>query len=489
MLQDDAGLATLIALDRRLAMPLYRQIHARVRAAILAGRLGEGARLPSWNALAAGLGVARGTVKAAYEWLAAEGLIEGRGAAGTRVGGGLAGRSPKPSPAPLPQPAALPDPAFGVAPPPFQMGLPALDAFPRTLWARLAARQARRLTPGMLTYQHPAGDARLRQAIAAYLAVARGVACDPDAVLITAGYTGALGLITRALLAPGEAAWLEDPGFPRAREALALAGARIVPVPVDAEGMIVPAGVAAAPGARLAVVTPSHQAPLGMALSLPRRVALLAWAARQNAWIVEDDYLSEFRFDGPPLPALASLDEAGRTIYVGSFSKTLAPSLKLGYVAAPPALVGRLRAFVSYLAPGPPPPVQAALADLLTEGHFARHIRRMRRLYAERRAALAAALGKACAGQMQLALTARGMHLIGLLPPGVDDAALADRAARAGLAPAALSPWFLAAPPTAGLLLGFTNIAADAAQDVAGRLATVLDHTTLRLAARSGIGP
>lgn len=489
MPRDDAGIAALVALDRRLAMPLYRQIHARIRAAILSGRLAEGARLPSWNALAAGLGVARGTVRMAYEWLSVEGLIEGQGAAGTRVGHGLAGRNSAKSPPPAPQDSpAMPDPPFGAAPLPFQMGIPALDAFPRTLWARLSARQARRLAPGALTYQHPAGDVRLRQAIAAYLVVARGVACDPEAVLVTAGYTGALGLLTRALLVPGDVAWLEDPGYPRVREALALAGARIVPVPVDAEGITVAAGIAAAPAARLAVVTPSHQAPLGMALSLPRRLALLAWAARQEAWIVEDDYLSEFRFDGPPLPALASLDETGRTIYVGSFSKTLAPALRLGYIAAPAALAGRLRTLASFLAPGPAPSVQATLADLLAEGHFARHIRRMRRLYAERRSALATALDQACGDRLRLALTARGMHLIGLLPPGTDDVALAGRAAAAGLVPAALSPWYLAAPATPGLLLGFTNIPVGAAEETASRLRAVLDAGAPRLAARRGIG-
>ncbi|MBV1796603.1 PLP-dependent aminotransferase family protein [Siccirubricoccus sp. G192] len=473
-----------ITLGPRQAGPIYRQIHERIRSAILDGHLPPGTRLPSWNSLAGQLGVARGTVKAAYDWLAGEGYVVGRGPAGTLVnpdlrlppdgpGGRAAEAAPPDAAGPGPEGDPL-DPPWASPARPFQPGVPAFDAFPRKLWCRLAARHAGRLGPAEMGYQDPAGAPALRAAIANYLGVARGIVCSPAQVFVTAGFAGALDLVTRALLRPGDQVWFEDPGYPRTRQALTLAGAEVVPVPVDEEGLNVEEGLARAPDARFAVVTPSCQAPLGMMLSLPRRLALLRWAARTGGWIVEDDYYGEFRLAGPPLPALKGLDAAGRVIYVGTFSKVLLPALRLGYAVVLSPETARFAQVASRLVPGQALPVQKAVADFITEGHLGRHIRRMRGLYAERRRALAAALQEACGARARVDARDMGMHLLLRLPPGTDDIALTRRAAEAGLGPVPLSLWSAGAGCGAGLMLSFTNIPAEAAGEQARRLAALL---------------
>ncbi len=476
-----------LRLERRAAVPFYRQIYARIRAAILDGTLPPGARLPSWNALAEELGVARGTVKAAYEWLAGEGYILSEGAAGTRVHRSLRGEALRPPHEP--PPAAnrrarsrhvVPEttrPAWGAAPKPFQVGMPAVDAFPRGLWSRLVARRARNLAPMAMNYPDPAGYAPLREAIARYLAIARGVVAMQEQIFITAGYTGALDLVTRALLRPDDRVWIEDPAYPRTREALALAGARPVPVAVDAEGLMVERGIAAAPRAKLAVVTASHQAPLGMPLSLPRRLALLDWAARSGGWIVEDDYYGEFQFRGQPVPALKSLDRNERVLYVGTFSKVLMPSLRLGYLVAPPDLVPALRRITGLLAPSQSLLMQMGVADFMGEGHFARHIRRMRLLYRERRAALVAALAVRFGPAWDIGLEESGMHLLARLPPGSDDVALVGEDAVAAFGVVALSSWAIETKTRPGLIMGFANVPASRASREVARLADTLRGT------------
>ena len=462
---------------------VYRQIYRRIRAAILDGQLLPGARLPSWNALAAELSVARGTVKAAYDWLAGEGYVVALGPAGTRVNPALPEASRDPAPdaghaalagdGPADEAAGFPA-AWGSAARPFQMGVPALDVFPRKLWSRLAARQATRLAPAGMVYQDPAGLPELRAAIAGYLAIARGISCTANDVLVTSGFAGAINMITGTLLAAGDRAWIEDPGYGRAREALRLAGATIVPVPVDGEGIDVAAGVRRAADARLAYVTPSHQSPLGMPLSLPRRLALLDWAGRQKSWIVEDDYYSEFRFANRPMSALKSLDGEGRVIYVGTFSKVLLPSLRLGYIVAPAAEADRFRHFAAYLMPSPSQLVQAIVADFIAQGHFGRHIRRMRAIYAARRAALVAALQEAFGDKIAIDLQDGGMHLVVHLPRGMVDVEIARRAAAAGLGPVPLSPWSLEARCGPGLLLSFANILPEDAPQAARRLQRII---------------
>lgn len=495
MTEQAAAPPVRIALDPRSNAPIYRQIYARIRGAILSGTLPPGTRLPSWNALAGELGVARGTVRAAYDWLAGEGYIRGEGAAGTRVNIGFRrealAKAPRAYEGTLADDGAVdprgdPDLApWGMAPRLFQVGMPALDVFPRNLWSRIVGRHARSLAPQAMVYQDPAGYPPLREAIARYLAIARGVVCAPEQIFITAGYTGALDLITRALLRPRDAVWFEDPGYRRARQGLELAGARLVPVAVDGEGLIVKRGIAAAPKARFAVVTASHQAPLGMPLSLPRRLALLAWAAQSGGWIVEDDYYGEFQFRGQPVSALKSLDQADRVLYVGTFSKVLMPSLRLGYIVAPAALAPRLHRIAGLLAPSQALLAQLSVAEFLAEGHFARHIRRMRRLYRERREALVAALADQVGPDWEIGLQESGMHLLARLPPGTDDVALAGKVAAAGLGPVALSPWAIKARYGPGLLLGFANIPAAHAGRAAAQLARALRAAPAR-AARQG---
>ncbi|HKF64262.1 MAG TPA: PLP-dependent aminotransferase family protein [Dongiaceae bacterium] len=357
---------------------------------------------------------------------------------------------------------------------PFQMGLPALDAFPRKLWSRLTARRARRRAPNDLACAEAAGYEPLQTAIAAHLVVARGIACAPEQILITTGFQGALGLITRALMQPGDRSWIEDPCYFRARGGLAAAGAALIPVPVDAQGIDVSAGIARAPAARFALVTPSHQSPLGMTLSLPRRLALLGWAREAKAWIIEDDYDSEYHYKGPP-SALKSLDRDGRVLYVGTFSKVLFPALRLGYLVLPEGVLPDFRRIVTRLHLAGSSLEQAVTADFMTEGHFARHIRRMRNLYAARRGALAEALADRFGARFGIEMQAGGMRLIARLDAREDDRALTARALAHGLAPSPLSPCAIAQDCGQGLLLGFTNVAEEEATAMAERLSRALE--------------
>lgn len=452
------------ALIRR-GLPLQEQIYRRVRAAIADGRLPPGERLPSTRALAGELGVARGTVDAAYARLAGEGYLLPRGSAGTVVSPALRSELRTASG----EPATMPN-ERRAAPRPFQMGLPALDAFPRTLWSRLTAQMARRLGAGMLAYPDPAGLPALREAISAYLAVSRGVACRPEQVVVTGGYQAALAFLTRLLLRPGDAAWFEEPGYFKARQVLQAAGVQLVPVAVDDQGMQTELAATRASRARLAVVTPAHQSPLGVALTLARREALLAWAESANAWILEDDYDSEFHYVGRKPPALKSLDVADRVIYAGSFSKTLFPGLRLGYAVLPNALLERAVAALEMERHGEDPLRQMVVAEFMAQGHFARHLKRMRGLYAARQKALADALRGTFGSEVQLSPQRGGMHLLARFPHGGDDVAMMRQASAHGLAPLPLSSQYLGRERTCGLLLNFANIPQTQAAEMAERL-------------------
>ena len=423
--------------------------------------------------MAARLSVARATVELAYSILSAEGFLEGRGAAGTYVNANLQiGLAPENVEASRVQASQNAGSAETNALPrvrPFQMGVPALDAFPKHLWARLAARHARDLSPRTMGLQSARGFFPLRRAIATYLRLARGVACWPEQVVITRGFRGALGLIARCLLEPGAEAWVEDPGYLYARLALATAGATIVPVPVDNEGLRVDVGLDVAPHARFAVVTPSHQAPLGVALSLSRRLSLLAWAKRNESWIIEDDYDSEFSYLGRPLPALKSLDDGGRVLYIGTFSKILFPSLQLGYIVAASGIAARLIEAQEALYPECSYLIQPVVADFIVQGHLARHIRRMKTLYAERRLALAKSLTKTLK-DVEIELQAGGMHLIAHFTRSETDKQLALQALKHGLAVTPLSIHCVEATPGPALLLSFTNIPVQSAPREAARL-------------------
>ncbi|MFO0997274.1 MAG: PLP-dependent aminotransferase family protein [Alphaproteobacteria bacterium] len=457
----------------RSALPLYRDIYERIRDAILSGQLRPGDRLPSARSLAAQLTIARGTVDAAYQTLAGEGYLVGRGAGGTIVDPAL-DLGPRARTAAEPRETEGPFTGLAVerggAPLTFQMGIPALDVFPLKQWSRIAHRAAHAITSADLVYQDPAGQRALREAIAAYLRIARGLHSLPGQVFITAGHQGALGLITHTLLKRGEKVWVEDPGYFLAHRALALAGARLVPVPVDGEGMVVAAGIKRAPRARFALVTPSHQFPFGATMPVARRMALLDWASQADAWIVEDDYDSEFRHGGRPPPALKSLDRDDRVLYTGTFSKVLFPGLRVGYLIAPASLVAALREGAEMLHPAPAALNQLTIARFMADGHFARHVKKMRQLYAARRSALLDALRHAFRHGPAVAWQAGGMHIVGRMAAGTDDVALVRRARSKGLGPAPLSICSQRRPATPGLLVGFTNVPVEAARASAVRL-------------------
>jgi GntR family transcriptional regulator / MocR family aminotransferase len=445
-----------IQLDRARKTPLTAQIYSAIREGIENGRLVSGARLPSWQDLAAQLGVSRGTVRVAYERLIAEQFAIGLGPAGTRV---AARQSRSSRPDWSPETPLLRDLLYeyGNAPLTFQMGVPAQDAFPFKLWSRILTRETRRAAAAPVTYPDPRGDPELRKEIAAYLGLARGLQCNPSQVLITGGFSGALGLAIRGLQLGGMGAWIEDPGFPLTRTALGLTGMAVTAVPVDAEGLDVAAGIRTAPRARLAVVTPGQQAPLGMTMSLPRRLALLAWARRNDAWIIEDDYLSELQLKGRAAPALASLDHGGRVLHIGSFSKTISPALRLGFMVVPPELGHRFAELAASLAPAPAAGMQLAVAELLREGHYIRHLRRMKRLYAARRESLLRCLEEMAPNAMKVQATA-GLAVVILLPSSASDMDIASRALEFGLAPRPMSAWCMKTPRQQGLLLCVTNL-------------------------------
>lgn len=445
-----------IDLDRAKKTPIATQIYAAIREAIESGQIPANAKLPSWRDLAAQLGVSRGTVRLAYERLIDGQLAIGLGAAGTRVT-----ERPSISPASGVCPEAPPMPDlfhdFGTAPLAFQMGVPAQDEFPYKLWSRILTRAARRTAAAPVGYPDPRGDPSLRMEVAAYLGIARGVRCSPSQVLITAGFSGALGLVIRGLALEGKTAWVEDPGFPLTRTALTLAGMTATAVPVDDEGLSVAAGLRIAAEASLAVVTPGQQAPLGMTMSLARRLALLEWARHNDAWVIEDDYLSELQLGGRAAPALASLDHGGRVLHIGTFSKTISPALRLGFLVVPPELAHRFGDLAACLAPAPAATVQLAVADFLHEGHYLRHLRRMKRLYATRRETLLHCLREEASGSLKVQATA-GMAVVIRLRESASDVDIALRALQFGLAPAPLSPWYRQSPQPRGLLLGVTNL-------------------------------
>lgn len=455
--------------------PLYRQLYERVRRAISTGLLSPGDRLPSARMLAKELGVARGTIEQAYSLLIAEGYLQARGQAGTQVNPDL----------PL-APTSVTDASVSPTAPddeqnilwrpsqllPFQMGVPAFDAFPRKLWARLGARYLRSMQLSDWDYPAPYGLPALRNAIASYLQVARGIDCTASQVFITSGWRTNLQLAVLALLKSGQRVWVEDPGYPPTRQLLSQSGLCPVPVTVDREGLNVEHGIALANDANMAVVTPAHQSPLSMSLSLPRRQALLQWATEQNAWIVEDDYDGEYRYVSRPLPALASLDRHGRVLYAGTFSKVLFPGIRLAYLVVPQAQIATFEHISRiFFASASPTMTQSIVASFIAEGHFARHIQRTRRLYAERRAATIAALQGILGDRIHIDAQPGGMHLVLRLPDSISDRRLADRLLAQGIAVQPLSRWAVSGNGDNALLASFTNCATMAEPE---RLATLI---------------
>jgi GntR family transcriptional regulator / MocR family aminotransferase len=460
-------------LDPAAPEPFYRQIYDRICGAIANGLLKPGDRIPSARAMAIELGLARGTVDMAYSLLTAEGYILSRGQAGTIVTPHL---KPRRRLSRLPQANSVrtstfrPDSIL-----PFQMGLPALDAFPRKIWARLGARCVRAMQPSGMAHPSIFGTQALRTEIAAYLQVSRGINCSPSQVFVTSGYRHSLELISHALLNAGDKVWVENPGFPPTRELLSHLSIDTVALPVDAAGLVVSEGIARAPRARAAVVTPAHQSPMSVSLTLPRRMALLDWATQNESWIIEDDYDGEYRYVSRPLPALKSLDRDGRVLYTGTFSKVLFPSLRLAYLVVPEAQVERFEEIAQAFAGGSPELTQAIVTAFIQEGHFARHIQRMRKLYAKRRNLTVAGLENVLRNKVIIDAQPGGMHLVLRLAEQADRELVA-RMRECGLYAEALTNWTMNLDGPSALLLNFTNVeSAETAEGLANRILKVMN--------------
>jgi GntR family transcriptional regulator/MocR family aminotransferase len=457
-----------------------------LRQSILTGTLPAGGRLPPSRALARELGVARQTVVLAYERLAAEGYVRGRTGSGTYVAGDLPDQAPTLAAPPRVAAAALSergkrlaetqatasarDPSLGLL---LAGGLPAPDLFPIKDWARCANRVLKPLAGELTSYPPPQGLLVLREQIAAHLAATRGLVADPGCIVVTAGTQQALRTAADLLLDPGDPAWVEDPGYIAGRGALLAAGGQLVPVPSDADGMDVAAGVAEQPHARLALVAPSHATPLGGAMPIARRLALLDWARRENAWVLEDDCDSEFRWEGKPLPPLASLDKAGQVIYCGTFSKTLAPALRLGFAIVPAPLVPAFVRARTLTDRGTDAFTQATLAEFMRAGLLSPHIRRMRTEYARRRSALLEAIGKTVRHGEPLAAPG-GLHMVLRLDDTADEAVCARACRARELAVAPLGSYYAGLPRMKGLVIGFAATPVALAAEVARRLEAAL---------------
>lgn len=481
MRRTDKAALLPIAVDKSSSEPLHRQLYDQLRELILSHRLSAGERLPSTRGLAKDLELSRNTVASAFDQLLAEGYLEGRVGAGSFVS------------------AELPDeiqPDYqnrgkGVSPenrrglsrrggrlaalwrnrgqrtPAFAPGLPAVDEFPFDVWSRLMAKAWRNPPLELLAHSEPAGYRPLREAIAGYLRTARAVRCTADQVIIVSGAQQGIGLAAHVLMDEGDPALIEEPGYPGIRGALLAAGAQLIPVPVDQEGLEIDKGEIMAPEAKLVCVAPSHQYPLGVTMSLSRRLKLLDWASKQDGWVIEDDYDSEFRYSGRPLAALQGLDRDNRVVYVGSFSKVMFPSLRLGYIVVPEDLTDSFRMARAALDDHPSTIAQPALARFIEDGYFAAHLRRMRKLYDERRKSLCALLEKHLDDLVSIESAEAGMHLLvrfkDKLRALTHDIEAAERARAAGISVTPLSAFHYMGGERApsngqGLLLGYAAV-------------------------------
>jgi GntR family transcriptional regulator/MocR family aminotransferase len=471
MKKTSSAVVPVIAVNRKADRPLHNQIYDAYRALIVNGNLRPGQQLPSTRALTSELKVSRIPVLTAYAQLLAEGYCETRVGAGTFVSRSLPEQmlptkgstgirtTMRPGSRSIARRAQV-LPRYQTQPGlrglgPFCVGQPAYHHYPFNIWANLVGRHCRNPRPGELHYGGPFGFEGLRDAICNYLRTARSVRCTADQVLIVSGSQQALEISARVLLDPGDWAWVEEPGYWLTRQVVTAAGGRLAPIPVDNEGLNVATGIKRCPKARAAYITPSHQYPLGATMSASRRFQLLEWADRAGSWIVEDDYDSEYRYGSMPIAALQGIDRGARVIYTGTFSKTMFPALRLGYVVVPPDLVDRFAAVRNAMDLGPPYFLQAVLADFINEGHFARHIRRMRLLYNERRIALVDSLQKEFGTGHNVLGAEAGMHLVVTFPKGFRDVDVAERAAREKLWLVSLSSSYVGSRAVQGFILGF----------------------------------
>jgi GntR family transcriptional regulator/MocR family aminotransferase len=493
-----AGGALLLSvrIDHASPRPVSTQLTTILRDLILSGGFAPGERLPASRTLARDLKLSRTTVIEAFDRLTAEGLIESRVGAGTYVSKALESQRPRAADAAVAPAAGKPPrlsramaqavsrfgerqrlPSVARA---FTTALPAFDAFPMAQWARLSAKHWRSHRDEVMGYGEPLGHPQLRQAIASHLRANRGITCDAEQIFIVGGAQQAFSLIGSILLNPGDKVWFENPGAIGARNSLIAAGAELVPIPVDDQGIRVEAGLRASPRFRLAFVTPSHQQPLGVIMSLERRFALLHAAQKAGAWIIEDDYDGEFSFGSAPLPTLKSVDASGRVIYVGTFSKSLFPSLRLGFLLAPPALVDTLHSVMWKLLHGVPTGVQAVVAEFIDEGYFASHLRRMRRIYAERHDVLCDAGKRRLAGLLDIVPSQSGLHTIGHLAAGLSERDVAEAAAKRNITASPIRRFSISPVPVRGLVLGFGGIGPAAIEAGVKVLAEVLEAQARR---------
>jgi GntR family transcriptional regulator / MocR family aminotransferase len=484
-------------LDRASEAPLFRQIYLQLRSAILSGVFRPGMKLPSTRELAVQLGVSRSAAVAAFEQLLVEGYAAGKTGAGTYVASDLpeafaALHGRKPQSVSSAKVAAsreldgLVDVTAHNDERPFNLGRTLVDARTAELWRKLSARSLRSFGRHHLGYADPRGMLELRRSVCDYLQAARAVRCEPDQVVITAGTQHAIDIVIRVMQEPGKdgpgrdgrdkEVWIEDPGYSLTRLALEAAGVKVCPVRVDRHGIDVAEGIRRAPKARAVFITPSHQFPKGVALSMARRLELLAWARERGAWIVEDDYASEFRYGGRPLASLQGLDQAERVIYIGTLNKALFPGLRLGYAVLPPSL---LRAFVTarYLMDRQPASLgQAVVAAFMAEGHFAAHIRRMRELYRGQRDTLVAALRRRLGDHLTVEPPDQGMHLVAYARRGLSDIAIERAAREHGVIVRAMSRLYVEAPPQSALMLGFSGYPRQLIAPAVARLARAFER-------------
>jgi GntR family transcriptional regulator / MocR family aminotransferase len=479
-----------IALDSSRKIPLYLQLYEWFRRAIVSGQLRPGQRVPSTRNLAAELKISRIPVSSSYEQLQAEGYLETFIGAGTCVASAIPEYALKPTPGKIGDASRphsknkvprrvsrrvalmrLPTQTWSNKLVAFRVSLPALEHFPTGVWSKLVNRHSRRPTRQLMAYGDAAGYMQLREAIAEYLGAVRAVRCEPSQILVTTGSQQGLQLSAQILLNAKDRVWIEEPGYPGARHALLMAGAQIVPVPVDREGLDVAEGIRRSRSARAIYITPSHQYPLGVTMTAARRMQLLNWSARSGAWIIEDDYDSEYRLEGRPIPSLQGLDTGARVIYVGTFSKVMFPALRLGYVVVPKDLMDAFSTardatdqFSSTL-------YQAVMTDFIREGHFARHIRRMRVLYKARRTALVEAIQAELRDKLEVIGAEAGMHLVALLPPSVNDVTISKKAAEMGISAMPLSSCYLKSKGRPGLVLGYGGTDAQQIRDGMRKLA------------------
>jgi GntR family transcriptional regulator/MocR family aminotransferase len=483
-----------IVIDRLNKRSMHRQICEWFQCAIAEGRLKAGGRVPSSRGLAAELGVSRRSVLNAYEQLYAEGYFETFVGEGTHIANSFPGQFPlvkaERDDTPVhvrndalrqisdrgPQQNDSSTRAQSNAWGAFGVGYPALDHFPVNIWSNLIARHSRAVSRSMLAYGDPMGFGPLREAIAEYVGTVRGVRCDVSQVLVTTGSQQALQVASQVLLSEGDQVCMEDPGYPGARQAFAMANAQVVPISVDTDGINISELKSEGQRAKLVYVTPSHQYPMGMTMSVARRELLLDWASHNGAWIIEDDRGSDFRFDREPVRSLQGLDTHARVIYVGTFSQAIYPALRLGYLVLPRDLTRACSAIKAYMDVSTPTLNQSVMAEFIREGHFARHLRRMRMIYTERRNATVEVLQRDLRNSVEVVVGKAGLHLVILLRGGVDDAVVAGLAARSGISVIPLSSCSVKANGQCGLLLGYGGVDIQGIQNGISKLSLCIER-------------